>query len=142
MSETRAVQTMEALSKRDAQFVQNNLWENATASGGVFPISVPMAVAMTVMSSLWTAFPDFHIEISTVETLGDESAVAFMWGGTNTGWLELPDATPIPPTGKSVWVRDEFVFRFEGEKIKSVRIASPDGGGIPGLLAQLGVTIG
>jgi SnoaL-like polyketide cyclase len=141
MSETRAIQTMEALAKQDALYVKNNTAENATASGGVFPMPVPLAVAMVVMDTLWTALPDFHIEINSVETLGDESVVAFMWGGTHTGWLELPDTTPVPPTGKSVWVRDAFVFRFAEGKIKSVRIASPDGGGIPGLLAQLAITI-
>jgi hypothetical protein len=122
-------------------YSNDNVWEHATAEGGVFPITVPLAVAMSVMASLWTAFPDFHIEISSVETQGNESIVAFMWGGTHTGWLELPDTTPIPPTGKSVWVRDVFVFRFKGSKIESVRIASPDGGGIPGLLGQLAITV-
>ena len=141
MSEVRAIQTMEALANRDEAFVKNSIWENATASGGVFPMTVPLAVAMSVMASLWTAFPDFHIEITNIDTLGNESEVEFMWGGTHNGWLELPDSPQIPPTGKSVWVRDAFIFRFENDKIKSVRIASPDGGGIPGLLAQLSVTI-
>lgn len=120
---------------------QKNVWENATALGGVLPLSPKAAVAMVLPPTLWDAFPDFHVELQRVETCGSESTVTFRWGGTNNGWLQLPNVAPIPPTHCWAWVEDACVFRFEGTQVVSVRFVTPACGGLAGMLAQLEITI-
>lgn len=120
---------------------QKNVWENAAALGGVLPLSPEAAVAMALSPALWEAFPDLHIEIQRIETCASESTIRFMWGGTQSGWLQLPDVAPIPPTHRSAWVEDACVFHFEGERVAAVRFATPACGGLAGMLAQLEITL-
>lgn len=118
-----------------------NIWANATAAGGVMPLRPKAAVAMALPTALWEAFPDFRIELQRIETCGSESTVTFMWGGTHSGWLQLPDVAPIPPTRRCAWVEDACIFRFEGSQLAGVRFATPACGGVAGMLAQLEITI-
>lgn len=138
MSETLAIQTMEALARRDLAFVLQLASADATASGGVLPGTIPLRDAMQVMGALWAALPDFRVEIIKVNTVGDEVAVDFMWGGTHNSALNLPGAASIPATGKAVWVADRFALRFGEGTLEAVRVESPAAGGIPGMLAQIG----
>ena len=97
---------------------------------------------MNVMKALWAALPNFHIEVTAVENRADAVAVSFMWGGTHTGSLAVPGANPVlAPTGKSVWVADAFLMRFVEGKLVALRVVSPDDGGIPAMLMQIGVAV-
>lgn len=118
-----------------------NIWASATVAGGVLPLRPEAAVAMALPPALWEAFPDFRIELQGIENTGSESTVAFMWGGTQSGWLQLPDVAPIPPTHRCAWVEDACVFRFEGEQVVAVRFATPACGGLAGMFAQLEISI-
>ena len=139
MSEALAIQIMEGLARKDADFLTSIATKSAVVSGGIFPASLPLGDAMNVMKALWAALPDFHIEVTAVENRADAVAVTFMWGGTQTGSLAVPGANPlIPPSGKPVWVADVFVMRFVDDKLVALRINSPDDGGIPAMLAQIG----
>lgn len=141
MSETHAIHIMEALARRDIAFVQRNAAADATASGGILPGTIPLNAALGVMGALWAAFSNFHLEVTSVRTQDDEVRVEFMWGGIHDHTLNLPvpGLNAIEPTNKSAWVPDVFVYRFVDSKLAAVRVDSPVQGGIPGVLAQLGV---
>jgi len=49
--------------------------------------------------------------------------------------------TNMPPTGKKVSAKDVFVVTVEGDKVSHLHVDSPGGGGLPALLAQLGVNL-
>ena len=41
------------------------------------------------------------------------------WTGTNTGEITAPDGSKITPTGKTVNLKNCFIYEFENGKIKS-----------------------
>ncbi|MBL8134547.1 MAG: nuclear transport factor 2 family protein [Anaerolineae bacterium] len=139
MSEMLARKIIEGLARKDSATPAATA--DATASGGMLPGVIPLAGAMQVMQALWAAFDDWGMDIIRTSTRGSEVAVEFMWGGTHTHALNLPGAPSIPATGKVVWVPDVFIFTIVNERMRSIRVASPLNGGIPGMLAQLGVTV-
>ncbi len=62
--------------------------------------------------------------------------------GTHTRDLVLPvpGMPPIPATGKRVSLPEEHItFTFKGDTLASLTSDNVPGGGIPGLLAQIGV---
>jgi predicted ester cyclase len=115
--------------------------KDAMASGGVLPMPVPLSESLKVTAGLAVAFPDLKMEIQQVAVKGDQATVTVMWGGTNTGPLNLPvpGMPAIPPTGKKVSVKDIYILTVQGDKVSHFEIATPAGGGIPGAVAQLGV---
>ncbi len=114
---------------------------DAVASGGVLPQPMPMMEALPVASELKAAIPDLKIDIQQVMVNGNQATVNVLWGGTQTGRLNLPvpGMAPIPPTGKEVHVKDAFVVTVQGDKVSHLHVESPADGGIPAALAQLGV---
>lgn len=114
---------------------------DAMASGGILPQPIPIMEAMKVIAGLTTAFPDLKFDIQQVTVKGNEATVKAVWSGTNTGPLSLPmpGMATIPPTGKKVSVKDVYVVTVQGDKVSHFSAESPADGGIPAMLAQLGV---
>jgi hypothetical protein len=138
MSETLAIQWMEAVARGDTRFITETTALQAVVTSSTFPQPRSIADVLAMMKALWAAFPDFKIEIEGIEPCGEEIRVAFRWGGTQQGRLVLPGVVSMSPTEKSVWVADVYRFRFEATKLAALRIESPNGGGIAGMLTQLG----
>ena len=114
---------------------------NAMASGGMLPQPVPLMESMQSMAGLAAAFPDFRFEVQQVTVNGDQATVKVHMSGTNTGAFDmhLPGLPVIPATGKKVSMQDAFVVTVQGDKVTSMRIDSPADGGLPAILAQMGV---
>jgi predicted ester cyclase len=127
----------------NAEKMKTMVTANAMASGGVLPQPIPVMEAMKVMAGLTTAFPDVKFDIQQVMVNGNQATVKAQWSGTNTGPLSLPmpGMQTIPPTGKKVSVKDAYVITVEGDKVSHMKVDSPADGGIPGMLAQLGVKV-
>ena len=125
----------------NAEKIKTMVTADAMARGGVLPQPIPVMEAMNMMAGLSTAFPDLKFDIQRVTVNGDKATVDAKWGGTQSGTLSLP--TPgmpsIPPTGKTVSVKDTYIVTVRGDKVSHMRVESPADGGIPGALAQLGV---
>jgi hypothetical protein len=66
---------------------------------------------------------------------------ALPMGGSHTGPLSLPmpGFPTLPGTGKKVSVKDAYLVTVQGDKVSHLRVDSPADGGIPAILAQLGV---
>ncbi len=127
----------------DVQKTRNRLTPDATVSGGVLPREMSAGDAINLMSSLKTAFPDIQFTVQKVTVNGNQADVQAIWSGTNTGSLSLPmpGIPSIPPTGKRVSVKDDYLVTVQGDKISHLELRSPSGGGIPGALEQLGINV-
>ena len=68
-----------------------------------------------------TTFPDMVGKCNNRVESGNTMFEECSWTGTNTGEINAPDGSKIPPTGKSVNINNCFVYEFENGKIKSMR---------------------
>ena len=130
-------------SMTDAKKAQGFLTADAMASGGVLPQAMPVMEAFTVTAALFAAFPDLKIEVDQVTVNGNQAWVKANLSGTQTGTLNIPmpGFPPLPPTGKKVWAKDAYVVTVMGDQVSHFQIDSPADGGIPAMLAQLGVNM-
>jgi predicted ester cyclase len=90
------------------------------------------------------AFPDLKFDVQQVTVNGNQATVQVQLSGTNTGTLSmlLPGMPgSIPPTGKKVSVPDTFVVTVQGDKVSHMQVVSPADGGLPAMLAQMGVNM-
>lgn len=129
------------LNMTDLEKIKKSITADATADGGVLPQAIPAIEALKVTSGLITAIPDIKFDIQQITVIGNQATVKVVWDGKQTGPLSLPipGMMTIPPTGKKVWVKDEYVITVQGDKVSHFRIESPADGGIPAMLEQLGV---
>lgn len=125
----------------DEEKTKASLTADAMASGGVLPQPMPAMEAFNLVAGLTTAFPDLKFEVEDVTVNGNEATVKATWGGTQTGTLDMgmPGMPAVPPTGQKVSVNDTYVVTVQGDKVSHLRVDSPADGGIPAMLAQLGV---
>jgi hypothetical protein len=126
----------------DVEKTKASLTADAMASGGVLPQPMPAMEAFSLIGGLMTAFPDLKFEVENVSVNGNQATVNALVSGTNTGPLSLPMPgmpSNMPPTGKYASAKDTFVVTVEGDKVSHLQVDSPAGGGLPALLAQLGV---
>ena len=125
----------------DVEETKAHLTADAVASGGVLPQPMPALEAFKIISGLKTAFPDLKFEVEQVTVNGDQATVKATWGGTQTGALDMgmPGMPAVPPTGKKVSVKDTYIVTVQGDKVSQIQVESPADGGIPAMLAQIGV---
>jgi predicted ester cyclase len=126
----------------DEAAVQAMLSADATVSGGVLPAAMPAMEAFRMIGGLQAGFPDIHFEPQKVSVNGDQATVDVQITGTNSGAVSLPlpgMTGSIPPTGRKVSVTDRFVITVRGDKVSQMHVDSPSGGGVAGILEQLGV---
>ena len=126
----------------DVEGTKARLTPDAMASGGVLPQPMPALEAFKIVSGLKTAFPDIKFNVEKVTVNGNQAKVEVQVTGTNTGPLSLPMPgmpSNMPPTGKKVSANDAFVVTVEGDKVSRLEVDSPADGGLPAILAQIGV---
>jgi predicted ester cyclase len=86
------------------------------------------------------AFPDWHFDIKSIETQGDQVAVNIQASGTQNGDLDIPGMMSLPASGKKVSAPDRFICTVGPDmKLHRMDFDSPPGGGFGGILHQLGV---
>ncbi|MGA2490321.1 MAG: ester cyclase [Anaerolineales bacterium] len=125
----------------DPKKMEGMLTADAMASGGVLPQSMPAMKASKMIGGLTTAFPDLKFEVQEVMVNGNQATVKANIRGTQTGTFSvpLPRMPTVPATGKKVSVKDAFVVTVQGDKVSHLRVDLPANGGIPAILAQIGV---
>jgi predicted ester cyclase len=127
----------------DLEQTKAHLTEDAVASGGVLPQPIPAMEAFNIIAGMKSAFPDLKFDVRQVTVNGNQATVNAEISGTNTGSLSLPlpGMPSIPATGKKVSAPDTFIVTVEGDKVSRLEVDSPSGGGLPAVLAQLGVNM-
>lgn len=128
----------------DVEKTKAYLAPDAMVSGGMLPQPMPAMEALGMVAGMKAAFPDLKFDVQQVTVNGDQATVQVELSGTNTGTLSMPlPGMPgsIPPTGKKVSVPDTLVVTVQGDKVSHMTIDSPAGGGLPAVLAQMGVNM-
>lgn len=104
------------------------------------PLGKPEFIGM--MHAIHAAMPDFAFNISSFEEDGDTVVARSYITGTHTGTLALPGLPPLPATGKKVSLPEEVqTYTLKDGKLQKLTTDGRPDGGIPGMLAQLGVAI-
>lgn len=88
------------------------------------------------------AMPDFSFNLSGSEVSGNKVTLTVQISGTQQNTLDLsPMEMPtVPATSIRVQLPVErLVLTFEGDKISAINVAPVPGGGLAGILSQLGV---
>ena len=110
--------------------------------------SVPMPVGkrefVGLMMAMVKAMPDWKFKASDFTEDGDQVTVPLRITGTHTGELQLPmpGLAAIPASGTKVSLPSEpSTFTVKNGKLAKLEVASTPGGGVMGILSQLGVNM-
>lgn len=112
--------------------------------GGAVPQPIGPDAWLGIHKAMSAAMPDFSFNASNFRDENGGAACQVQVTGTQTQTMTLPipGLPPIPATGKRVALPAEPVrATARGDKLATVTIAQIPGGGVPGMLAQLGVPL-
>ncbi|GHO43660.1 nuclear transport factor 2 family protein [Ktedonospora formicarum] len=135
---------MTSLDNNDSSIYEGYLSDNFTFAGWT-PKPLDRAGFLEVARGLETGLPGLTYNLHNVleEREGEVSATWQITGYQSDAFiipvLGLP---PIPQTGQSVSMPSENVtYTLKDEQIRSINVEHVAGGGIKGLIAQLGIDI-
>jgi predicted ester cyclase len=131
------------LESRDVKGLQVLLADDFRAKGGTLELAKQQALGY--LQIFFTAFPDHSFGFSDFDEEGDLVYCTGQETGTHKGVLDLnPLGMPVslPPTGKSFKLpKSVFTFRAANDKLIYFSEEAVEGGGLAGILAQLGVKL-
>ncbi len=132
-----------ALESRDFDRAASYMTDDFVFSGPV-PQPIGKQEFIAVQSAFEDAFQDWSFNSHDEVEQGDKVVAAVQITGTHTRDLVLPmpGMPPIPATNKRVSLPVEHItFTFRGDKIASLTSDNVPGGGVPGVLQQIGVPL-
>jgi predicted ester cyclase len=108
------------------------------------PVPEPMGKAgfVGMQTAMRAGIPDWKFNASDFKEDGDKVTARMQITGTQTRELKLPmpGLAPIPATNKKISLPNEpATFTVKDGKITRLETAATPGGGVMGLLGQLGV---
>ena len=109
---------------------------------GPVPEPVGKREFVGLMSALVAAMPDWKFNATEYKQNGNQVTVTLQITGTQTGELNLPmpGFPKLPPTGKHVSLpKEPTTFTVKDDKISRLESTNVPGGGVAGVLGQLGV---
>lgn len=131
------------LESGDVQGLQTLLADDFRAKGETRELDKQQALGY--LQIFFTAFPDHHFGFTDFEEKGDWVYCTGQETATHQGILDLnPFGMPIslPSTGKSFTLpKTIYSFRVAGDKVTHYNEEAVQGGGLAGILEQLGVKI-
>ncbi len=131
------------LESGDVKGLQVLLADDFKAKGETLELTKPQALGY--LQIFFTAFPDHRFGFTDFDEKGDLVYCTGQETGTHKGVLDLnPLGMPIslPPTGKSfILPKSVFSFRVAGDKVTYYSEEAVKGGGLAGILEQLGVKL-
>lgn len=131
------------LESRDVKGLQALLADDFRAKGGTRELNKQQAIGY--LQIFFAAFPDQSFGFADFEEKGDLVTCTGQETGTHKGTLDLnPFGIPIslPPTGKSYKLpKSIYTFRVAEDKVTFYGEEAVQGGGLAGILAQLGVKL-
>ena len=96
------------------------------------------------MTAMVAAMPDWKFNATDFKENGNQVTLTFQITGTQTGELNLPmpGFQKLPATGKHVSLpKEPTTVTVKDGKISRLEAAVVPGGGVMGVLAQLGVPV-
>ena len=144
MSAVKTVKTfMTALQSGDLELAAS-LMSDDFLLGGLTPTPLTKPEFLTLQSELLAAMPDFSFNLSDVQKVDDEVQALIRITGTHTGDLSLPiyGLQAVAATGLAVALPQVgTAFQVEHHRIVGMRVESVTGGGLTGLLQQIGAEL-
>ena len=131
------------LESGDVKGLQGLLADDFRAKGATLELTKQQTLGY--LQIFFTAFPDHRFGFTDFEEKGDVIQCSSQETGTHLGVLDLrPFGIPIslPPTGKSFKLPKSInTFRVAGDKVTFYGEEAVQGGGLAGILEQLGVKL-
>jgi len=133
----------QAIEAKDTSTAAKYLSDDFTFSGPV-PQPISGHEWMAMHQGLSIAFPDWKFNASDLREADGNVHGAVQITGTHTGELDLSTfgMPNVPATGKAIKLpREEFTLTVSNGKFSSFNNPPTDGGGVMGILSQLGVEL-
>lgn len=141
MSVLETIKTfMTALQSGDMELAAKTMADDFTLRG-MAPQTIHKDELLAIQSQLVAAMPDFSYNLSELHRTGEYSQGLIQVQGTQTNDLSLPmfGLGMIPASGLAlVLPQVEVVYRVDDEKVMSMNVEQVPGGGLMGLVQQLG----
>ena len=122
--------TKTELCKKNIELFNSSSWDEAKAmmasTCGMHDVATGMKAndadqTIGYVQGWKSAFPDM---IGTVDSAYESENTVIMecsWTGTHTGDMMTPDGNTIPPTNKTVNLKNVFITEFDGEKFSNFK---------------------
>lgn len=111
---------------------------------GLTPRPLNKGEFLALQSELLGAMSDFSYNLDQVQQQGNETNALISITGTHTADLSLPlfGLQSIPATGIAIVLPQVSCdFQVDGDKVVGVRVEQIPGGGLSGLLQQIGAEL-
>lgn len=124
--------------ERVADYLSNDFKMN-----GMLPDPMTADDLLTLATAVGKAFPGWSYNLKSAHETGPkEVSATVQFIGTHTGEFSLPGLSPVEPTGIEVALpREKVNLIFENDKINRINLEAASGGGLVGLLEELGVAV-
>jgi hypothetical protein len=132
-----------AIEQLDYDTVKAHLTSDFAFSGPV-PQPVNADQWLGVQYAVSMALPDFSFNVMSIKESGNIVTATIQITGNHEGTFDLsPLGLPVvPPTGRYIRLPVETpVFTFYSGKVQGVDVAPVEGGGVAGILMQMGVQL-
>jgi predicted ester cyclase len=132
--------TVACLEAKDVVQAATHLHDDFQFSGfGSDPLNRDQFVSL--MKALFIALPDWSYHPRELRAEADTVRFKTQVTGTHTGMLMGldPGMVPIPATGKKIDLpQDQVECTLREGKVATMKVDTPPGGGIAGIIAQIG----
>src|SRR4051812_166477 len=134
------------LENRDFKKLSKHISDDFRFSGAV-PNPIGKQEWIDFLKALTKGLPDFSLNLSDADSRVEEQSgkvyARYHITGTHSGPLDLPFlGISAPATGKKVSLPQErMTVHFDGDKIREMHVDPSPGGGMEGLLQQLGIAV-
>jgi hypothetical protein len=134
---------LDALEKGDIKSSASYYADNLTFSGPV-PMPLNKTQFLDLMTKVTTGVPDWKFNKHDLRVEGQTVIVPVQVTGTQTRTLPglMPGMPDLPATNRSFRIPPEVIrVTFQGDRVVDIHVDPVPGGGIPGMLEQLGVPV-
>ena len=139
------------LARKVFDLIENNKMDEAAkllsddfVFSGPVPDPLNRGKWLELQSLLGIGFPDWSFNFKYMHNHGSDCHCSVQITGTHTRDLDLTalGLQVIPKTGSSIKLpKEDLMIEFNGEKISAIKVVSAPGGGLDGILNQIGVGI-
>jgi len=144
MNQREIVQTLlDSVQRGDFQKAKSLLSNDYQFSGPV-PEPINAETWMEINKSLKKAFPDLDYRFHVDSVDGDVAEISAELKGTHSGVLDLsPVGLGVTPATNKTFAtpREHGKVTFKGDKVVSWIVDKIEGGGLMGILTQLGIAV-
>ncbi len=140
-TQTQMIEFVEAFNQMDIETMSSHL-ADTLAFHGPTPNPLGKGQFVGMMRMLHTAFPDIKANIVLVSSEDDEARITSAMQGTHTGTLDMTafGKGAIPATGKAFKLPvGAFDYTWKDGQIVTIQTHPNPGGGLPGIMQQLGL---